>query len=233
PDGTMETFATGLSFPAGVAVDGSGNIYVANSDAGTILKFAPDGSRSTFATGLSRPYGIAVERLGSIVVADNGNGGTFRYTADGTRSNIFSSEFNTPAFVAIEPSPHILLNVSTRGLVQGGDNNLIAGFVVGGTGQVGTRVLVRALGPSLTAFGLTNALADPVLELHNAAGTLLASNNNWRDTQAEDIISTTLQPTNDLEAAILTSLTGGAFTAVVGSANGAAGIAVVEVYNLQ
>ena len=166
-------------------------------------------------------------------MADNGNGGTFRYTVDGTRSNIFSSEFNTPAYVAIEPAPHILLNVSTRGVVQGGDNILIAGFVIGGTGQVGTRILVRALGPSLSAFGLTNALADPTLELHNAAGTAIAFNNNWKDSQEQDITSTGLQPTNDLEAAIVTSLTGGAFTAVVRSATGEAGIAVVEVYNLQ
>jgi sugar lactone lactonase YvrE len=233
PDGTKNTFASGLNFPAGVAVDSSDNIFVANSDAGTILKFTPDGAKTTFAGDLDRPYGLAFERLGTLVVADNGSGATFRYTADGTRSNIFSSNFNTPAYVAIEPSSHILLNVSTRGLVQGGDNNLIAGFVIGGTGQVGTRILVRALGPSLSALGLTTALPDPVLELHNAAGTLLASNNNWQDSQGDDIRSTGLQPTNDLEAAIVTTLTGGAFTAVVGSANGAAGIAVVEVYNLQ
>lgn len=233
PDGTKSTFANGLNFPAGVAIDGADNVFVANSDDGTIIKFAPDGARSTFANGLSRPYGIAVERLGTIIVADNGNGGTFRFTADGTRSTIFSSQFNTPSFLTVEPAPHILLNVSTRGVVQGGDNTLIAGFVIGGTGQIGTRILVRALGPSLAAFGLPNALPDPVLELHNASGTLLASNNNWRDTQEEDITSTTLQPTNDLEAAIVTSLTGGAFTAVVGSATGQAGIGLVEVYNLQ
>ncbi|MEY2528474.1 MAG: hypothetical protein QOJ05_564 [Verrucomicrobiota bacterium] len=233
PDGTKNTFASGLNFPAGVAIDGADNVFVANSDAGTIVKITPDGTKSTFANNLSRPYGLAFERSGTLVVADNGNGGTFRYTADGQRSNLFSSEFNTPAFVAIEPAAHILLNVSTRGVVQGGDNTLIAGFVVGGTGQVGTRILVRALGPSLSALGLTNALSDPVLELHNAAGTLLASNNNWRDSQEQDLVDTGLQPTNDLEAAIATSLTGGAFTAVVGSANGATGIAVVEVYNLQ
>ena len=233
PDGTKETFATGLNFPAGVAIDSADNVFVANSDVGTILKFAPDGTRSTFASDLHRPYGLAFERGGTLVVADNGNGATLRYTADGARSTIFASEFNTPGFVAIEPAPHTLLNVSTRGLVQGGDNTLIAGFNVGGTGQVGTRIIVRALGPSLSAFGVTNALPDPVLQLHNAAGTVIASNNNWRETQEQDIVDTTLQPTNDNEAAIVTFLAGGAFTAVVGSATGEAGTAVVDVYNLE
>jgi hypothetical protein len=72
-----------------------------------------------------------------------------------------------------------------------------------------------------------------VLELHNAAGTLLASNNNWKDSQEDEITATGLAPTNDREAAIVTSLQGGAFTAIVGSATGAAGIALVEVYNLR
>ena len=100
-------------------------------------------------------------------------------------------------------------------------------------GPVGTSVLIRALGPSLTAFGLANALPDPVLELRDASGTLIASNNNWKDSQQNDIAATTLAPTNDNEAAILTSLHGGAFTAIVGSATGEPGLAVVEVYNLQ
>jgi len=125
-----------------------------------------------------------------------------------------------------------LAQISTRGLVQGGNDVLIAGFVVGGTGPVGTSILVRALGPSLSAFGISNPLADPVIELRDASGTLIASNNDWKDTQGSAISVTTLQPTDDHESAILTSLHGGAFTAIVGSATGAPGTAVVEVYNL-
>jgi hypothetical protein len=125
-----------------------------------------------------------------------------------------------------------LLNISTRGLVQSGDNVLIAGFVVGGTGPVGTSILVRALGPSLSAFGISNPLPDPVIELRDASGTLLASNNDWKDTQQAAISATTLAPSNDQESAILITLHGGAFTAIVGSATGAPGTAVVEVYNL-
>ena len=233
PDGTRTTFATGLNLPAGLAADGAGNLFVADSGSGTIFKYAPDGSRTSFATGLGRPFGIALEANGSLVVADNEEGATVRYSATGTRSLIFSSDFNTPEFLAIEPAPHSLLNISTRGLVMSGDNVLIAGFFVGGTGPVGTNVVVRALGPSLTALGVGNALPDPVIELRDASGTLLGSNNNWKDSQQEAIMNTGLAPTNDNESAIVTSLHGGAFTAIVGSATGETGTAVVEVYNLQ
>jgi sugar lactone lactonase YvrE len=233
PDGTPSTFATGLDLPAGLAIDSADNVFVADSGSGTIFEFAPDGTKSTFVSGLQRPYGLAFDATGNLVVADNEEGSTARYSPTGVKTVIFSSDFNAPQFVAVEPAPHQLLNVSTRGLVQNGDNTLIGGFVVGGTGPVGTSVLVRALGPSLTAFGLANALPDPVLELRDASGTLIASNNNWKDSQEDAIKGTTLAPTNDNEAAILTSLHGGAFTAIVGSATGATGLAVVEVYNLQ
>lgn len=233
PDGTKTTFGTGLDHPAGVAVDGMNNIFVAESETGVIFIYTPDGTRSTFTTGLDRPFGIAFEEGGTLVVADNGNGATVRVGLDGTRSTIFASEFNTPQFLAIEPAPHQLLNVSTRGLVQSGENVLIAGFVVGGTGPIGTSILVRALGPSLTDFGVTNALPDPVIEVRDASGVLLGSNNNWKDTQEEAITNSHLAPSNDKEAAILIPLHGGAFTAIVGSATGAPGIALVEVYNLQ
>jgi DNA-binding beta-propeller fold protein YncE len=233
PDGTQSTFATGLNQPAGLAVDSAGNVFVSDSGSGTIFKYAPDGSRTSFATGLGRPFGIALDTNGSLVVADNEEGDTVRYSATGTRSLIFSSDFNTPEFLAIEPAPHQLLNISTRGLVMGGDNVLIAGFFVGGAGPVGTNIVVRALGPSLTPLGVGNALPDPVLELRDASGTLIASNNNWRDSQEEAVMNSGLAPTNDNESAIVTSLHGGAFTAIVGSATGEVGTALVEVYNLQ
>ena len=232
PSGTVTTFASGLNHPAGLAFDSSGNLFEADSESGTIFQFAPDGTKTTFVTGAGRPYGIVFEATGNLVVADNENGATLRYSATAVKSVIFQSDFNTPAFVAVEPSQHKLLNISTRGLVQSGDNVLIAGFVVGGNGPVGTSILVRALGPSLSAFGISNPLPDPVIELRDASGTLIASNNNWRDTQASAISNTTLQPTNDLESAILMPLHGGSFTAIVGSATGAPGTAVVEVYNL-
>jgi sugar lactone lactonase YvrE len=232
PAGTRTLFASGLDHPAGLAFDNAGNLFEADSETGTIFKFTPDGAKTSFATGIGRPYGLAFEPGGTLIVADNANGATLRYTTDGVKSAVFQSDFNTPQFVAIEPAQHKLLNISTRGLVQGGNDVLIAGFIVGGNGPIGTSILIRGLGPSLSASGVTNPLADPILELRDASGTLLASNNNWRDTQEAAITATTLNPTNDLESAILTSLHGGAFTAILGSATGQPGTGVIEVYNL-
>ena len=232
PDGTKTTFVTGLNFPAGLAFDSAGNLFEADSGSGTIFKFAPDGTKTSFVTGIGRPYGIAFDATGNLIVADNANGATIQYSPSAVKKVIFQSNFNTPAFVAIEPAQHRLLNISTRGFVRGGNDVLIAGFVVGGNGPVGTSILVRALGPSLAAFGITDPLADPVLELRDASGTLIASNNDWKDSQQEAITNTTLAPSNDREAAILATVPGGQFTAILGSATGTPGTAVVEVYNL-
>ena len=230
PDGTKTTFASGLNLPAGLAVDSAGNVFESDSGSGNINKFAPDGTQTNFAKNLSRPYGLALDQNGNLIVADNETGTTLRYTPDGTKSVIFQSDFNTPAFVAVEPAQHHLLNMSTRGLVQGGNNTLIAGFVVGGTGPVGTTVIVRALGPSLSAFGITDPLPDPILELHDSSGTVIASNNDWQDSQLGVLQSSGLAPSDPHESAIQATLQGGAYTAVVGTVTGAPGTALVEVY---
>lgn len=233
PGAIQSTFATGLDHPAGLAVDSAGNLFAADSGSGTIFKFAPDGTKTSFVTGAGRPYGLAFDADGNLLVADNAGGATVRYSPTAVKSVIFQSNFNTPQFLAVEPAQHQLLNISTRGFIRGANDILIAGFVVGGSGPVGTSILVRALGPSLSAFGITDPLADPVIELRNASGTLLASNNDWKDTQQTAISATTLAPTNDRESAILTTLRGGAFTAIVGSATGTPGTVVLEVYSLQ
>ena len=95
------------------------------------------------------------------------------------------------------------------------------------------QVVVRALGPTLTGFGVSNALADPTLELHDVNGTLLASNNDWKDTQQNAIAATGLAPPNDLESAIVTTLLPGNYTAIVRGFNNTIGNALVEVYGLN
>jgi CSLREA domain-containing protein len=124
-------------------------------------------------------------------------------------------------------------NISTRGLVQTGDNVLIAGTIV--LGQAPQRVLVRAIGPSLTGLGIAGAMQDPTLELRDQNGALLRANDNWRSDQESEIIATTIPPTNDLESAIVQTLpaSGAAYTAILRGANNATGIAVVEVYALN
>jgi uncharacterized protein YkwD len=123
-----------------------------------------------------------------------------------------------------------LANVSTRGFVQTGDNVLFAGTTV--LGQTSQRVIIRAIGPSLTIAG---KMADPTLELRDVNGTLMAANDNWRTNQEIDIAATGVAPSNDAESAIVATLSGNAtpYTAIVrGSAN-STGIAVVEVYALN
>ncbi len=123
-------------------------------------------------------------------------------------------------------------NLSTRGFVGTGTNVMIGGFILGG-GGADTSVLVRAIGPSLTDFGVTDALPDPSLELHDGNGVLIQDNDNWKDSQQTEIEATGLQPTNDLESAVLaTPLAPGAYTAIVAGNGGGTGVALVEVYRL-
>lgn len=124
-----------------------------------------------------------------------------------------------------------LANTSTRGVVQAGDDALIAGFIVGNGGS--ETVVVRAIGPSLAADGITNPLADPTLDLYDADGVVIRSDDNWRDVQESLIQSTGLAPPNDAESAIIRSLTAGSYTAVVRGKDGGTGLALVEVYNLR
>ena len=121
-----------------------------------------------------------------------------------------------------------LANISTRGFVQTGDNVMIGGFIVTGTDM--QRLLVRALGPFVFPTG---NLADPTLDLYDSNGLLLASNDNWRDTQEAEIIATGIPPGNDLEAAVVITVPPGGTTAIVRGKNGTTGVALVEVYALN
>ena len=124
-----------------------------------------------------------------------------------------------------------LTNISTRALVQTGDTVMIGGFVGGSAGQV----VVRAIGPSLAnpPFNLTNVLQNPTLSLFDGNGNQFAFNDDWRSTQEADIVALHLQPSNDAESAILTTLAPGNYTAIVRGANNTTGLALVEVYSAQ
>jgi Fibronectin type III domain len=134
----------------------------------------------------------------------------------------------------------ILSNISTRDFVQTGNNVMIGGFIVQGTGP--KRVIVRAIGPELTQHGVPNALADPTLELHNGTGTLIGSNDNWQTTviggiirsnQVSAIQNSGHAPTATSESAIIATLSPGNYTAIVRGKNNTTGVALVEVYDLQ
>jgi cyclophilin family peptidyl-prolyl cis-trans isomerase len=124
-----------------------------------------------------------------------------------------------------------LLNISTRGQVGVDPNALIGGFILGGTES--KQILVRAIGPSLTGFGVPNALTDPTLELRNAQGALVDSNDDWMTSpQKTQIQSSGLAPTNAKESAVLQTLNTGAYTAIVRGTNSGTGVGSVEVYQL-
>jgi hypothetical protein len=117
--------------------------------------------------------------------------------------------------------------------VQTGDNLGIGGFII--TGTTPKHVLLRAIGPSLTQFGVPNALADPVMELHGPDAFATITNDNWRDDPVQEslILATGIPPTNDLESAIDATLNPGAYTAVVSGKDNTSGIALIEVYDLN
>jgi N-acetylneuraminic acid mutarotase len=134
----------------------------------------------------------------------------------------------------------ILSNISTRSFVQTGDDVMIGGFIIEGTGP--KRVIVRAIGPELAQHGVPNPLADPTLELHNGFGALIASNNNWMTTviggiitsdQVHDIMDSGHAPTDPSESAIIATLPPGRYTAIVRGVNNTTGVALVEVYDLH
>ncbi|MFL6589222.1 MAG: beta strand repeat-containing protein [Chthoniobacterales bacterium] len=125
-----------------------------------------------------------------------------------------------------------LANISTRGLVETGDNVMIGGLILGPDGTGSARVLVRGIGPTLANSGVTNPLADPTLELHDSNGGTVASNDNWKDTQQSEIEATTIPPTDNAESAIVHTLAPGKYTAILKGKNSATGVALVELYNL-
>jgi len=142
-----------------------------------------------------------------------------------------SAEIYDPASTSI-PAP--LQNISTRANVLAGDNVLIGGFII--TGNIAKKIMLRAIGPSMTDLGVTGALADPTLELHKLDGVVI--NDNWKiddatgQSQEAAIRATTIPPLNDLESALVQTLAPGSYTVIVRGKNGT-GIGLVEVYDLD
>lgn len=136
-----------------------------------------------------------------------------------------TSTIPLPFFLA----PIGAVNISTRIAVGSGDDVLIGGFII--TGNAPKKVLIRAVGPSLRP-GVPGALEDPMLELHDGGGATLGTNDNWRDTQENEIIDTTVSPSNELESAIVAILNPAGYTAIVRGKNNGTGVALVEVYDL-
>jgi hypothetical protein len=139
-----------------------------------------------------------------------------------------------------QPSQASLSNISTRSFVQTGEHVMIGGFIVQGSGP--KRVIIRAIGPELTQFGIPDALANPRLELHDGSGALLATNDDWQTTiiggiitgnQVSDIQNSGHAPIAATESAIIADLPPGNYTAIQSGVNNTAGVGLVEVYDLN
>ena len=154
---------------------------------------------------------------GNVLVAGGNGGGGILASAE-----LYLEPATTPS----QP-----MNISTRMEVLTDDQALIGGFII--TGTAPKRIILRAVGPSLAAFGISNPLADPVLELHGSDGSLITSNDNWKDTQQAEIEATGILPQSDLEPAIISTLDPGNYTAVVSGKGGGTGVGLVEAYDLD
>ncbi|HEX3818215.1 MAG TPA: NHL repeat-containing protein [Chthoniobacterales bacterium] len=230
PEGAdLGTFAnSGLNNPEGLAFDSLGNLYAANNATGTVEEFSPAGADlGVFAVGLGGPVGLAFDSAQSLYVVDAQSATITRIDETGATTLFANTGFN-PAFIAVQKPPQ-LANISTRGRVLTGENVLDAGFIVTGPGS--KQVLIRGLGPSLTSAGVPGALANPMLELHDSTGAVLAVNDNWKQTQESDIEATGLAPAFDVESAILVTLNAGSYT-VIERGVGGTGVGLVEIYDL-
>jgi hypothetical protein len=229
--------------------------FVAVGAAGTIIT-SPDGTTWTSRTSgtTNTLYGIT---FASGVFATAGDGGTILTSPDGiawtarasgTTNLLRGIAYTNNRFIAVGVDGTVTIsggaatnagavaNISTRSFVDTGDNVMIGGIIVQGGNK---KVIIRAVGPSLSAFGITNALADPTLELHDTTG-LIASNDDWQTTIIGGIITTdqvaAIQnsghaPSSPKESAIIATLSPGSYTAIVRGVNGT-GVGLVEVFAL-
>ena len=228
-NGAVTTFASGLARPTGLAFDAAGNLFVTERSSGVISKIATTGVKTAFASGLTEPFGAVVDGAGNLFVADHSLATIFKFTPNGARST-FAGGLHLPTFLSIEPAIGSILNISTRARIQTGENVLIGGFIITGSGP--KNVVIRGIGPSLAGAGVPGALLDPTLELRDHSGALVSMNDNWRDTQQAAIINTGIPPTDDRESAIVRSLSPGDYTVIERGKADTTGVGLVEIYDL-
>ncbi|HMJ04822.1 MAG TPA: TIGR03118 family protein, partial [Chthoniobacterales bacterium] len=237
-----------LNSPWGIALapdgfgDFAGDLLVGNFGDGRINAFDPvtgdfvgqvkDGSGSP----------IEIEGLWGLHFGNGGNGGDPHtlYFAAGIAGQGAIEDHGLFGSISVVPAERQLVNISTRASVGTGDNVAIGGFIIrsdpAGIAGQNKRIIVRGLGGSLNVNGeaVPGRLVDPVLELHDASGHVIAVNDNWKDTQQAEIEATGLAPTSDEEAAMVVMLAAdSSYTAVLRGNNETAGIGLVEVYDLE
>jgi hypothetical protein len=221
-----DSAATGVNgSQAGNGATDSGAAYVFVRSGST---WTQQGYLKASNTGVSDTFVIAAISGDTVVVGASGEDSAATGINGNQASNSATDSGAAYVFAGL-PATGPLENISTRAEVLTNTNVLIGGFVISGTGT--KQVLVRGLGPTLTDFGVTGALADPFLSLVTGSGNVLWNNDNWKDSQQAAIQATGKAPTHDSEAAIVQILGPGNYTAVLSGKNNTTGIGLVEVYD--
>src|SRR5207253_1564767 len=188
------------------------------------------GVRSTFALDVTAP--MACDSAGNLFVSDGFSFSILKFTPSGVRSTFATGVSGSLAFQPrqappLPAGPRSFANLSTRLRTELGDDVAIGGFII--TGNAPKTLIIRALGPSVP---VTGNLADPILELHDGTGALIASNDNWSSNR-DNIMWSGIPPKDEHEAAIVTTLSPGSYTAIVRGVSNTSGVALVEIFDLS
>ena len=232
PSGTASVFTTVFSGATGLTIDQSGTMYLADvggcRGCGKIYRVAADGTKTVFSEAYRNPQGMAFGPDGLLYSADGLSEAIDVFSPEGD-FRLFSS-IARPIYLAFAPPTSYPLNLSTRVNVQAGDKAAIGGFILRGTEAV--RILIRGLGPSL-AGSVPDALQNPTLQLHDSTGAVIDFNDNWQDSQASQISATGIPPKEASEAALIRTLSPGAYTVVQRGVGDSTGNALFELYDLD
>ncbi len=209
----------------------TGTTLITSSGSSVVLLNGADARNVYFQVGTSATLASGSSFIGNVlahtsITTVSGAAVTGRLLALTGAVTLDTNNSTSPGLSAAQ-----LLNISTRLKVMTADNVAIAGFII--TGSAPKKVIMRGIGPSLTAAQITGVLADPILELHASNGSLITTNDNWRDTQQAAIIATTIPPTNNFESAIVATLAPGRYSAILRGKNGTTGVGLVEMYDLS
>ena len=245
PDGRQTIFASGISKPHRLAFDAFGVLWVTDPMAEALYAIVPAGvvfliDDSTLDPELIGLNDLAFDQAGNLFLT----AGNSVVEIDSTLTTLFTVASIPKGAGGIAVEPPLATNLSTRVFVQGsngvaastinheaalapGSGSAIAGFIISGSSP--KQVLLRGLGPSLSEFGIANALQDPTLDLHDSSGNPIASNDDWQTAANAGQIPVGLQPSDPREPAILATLPPGSFTAVLRGKNGMSGVGLVEI----
>jgi hypothetical protein len=218
----FDRLATFANLNSGLAFDAVKDVlYGVEDSTDQIVAYDTNTFAEKFRFGAGEPVGGSAGRFGSGTLVASPDG---RYLAliTPTTVRVYWTGAETPAQFG---------NLSTRCMVETGDNVAIGGFIITGTGA--KKIVLRAIGPSLTPAGIPNALPDPMLELRDSTGSVMALNDNWRDTQEAQIQSTGLAPSSELEAAIVTTVSPGTYTVIMHGKEDGTGVGLVEMYDVD